>query len=360
MQLSIKFNICLLKILFTFATNIFTDLKKILLIRFSSIGDIILTTPIVRALKEQLKCELHVLTKKQYEGIFKKNPRVDVVHSFEKSLEEILSKLKNENFDFVVDLQKNIRSKRVIRAIKKPWASFPKLNIEKWLLVNFKINKLPKKHIVDRYFDAVKSLDVTNDGLGLEYYLPKNETVNPISIDEILKNGFITWVIGGQHFTKIMPTEKVASIISELKLPVVLLGGSEDSSRGEEIVKLSDNNSVFNACGQFSLNGSASLVEQAKLVITNDTGLMHIAAAFKKPVISLWGNTIPEFGMYPYLPSEENTSVISEVKNLSCRPCSKLGHKKCPKKHFKCMLEQNEALILKSAEELISNPNPFQ
>lgn len=339
-----------MKILFTFAINIFQGLKKILLIRFSSIGDIVLTTPIVRALKEQLKCELHVLTKKQYAGIYKNNPRVDFVHAFEKNITEVIVNLKKENFDFVVDLQKNLRSHKVVKALKKPSANFPKLNIEKWLLVNFKIDKLPEKHIVDRYFEAVKPLNISNDGLGLEYYLPKNETIDLKSIKVTLENGFIAWVIGGQHFTKIMPAEKVSSIISKLNLPVVLLGGPEDKARGEEIVELSENNSVFNTCGQFSLNGSASLVKQSKLVITNDTGLMHIAAAFKKPIISIWGNTIPEFGMYPYLPDEKNKFVISEIKGLNCRPCSKLGHKKCPKKHFKCMLEQDEEFIVKSVK----------
>lgn len=327
-------------------------MKKILLIRFSSIGDIVLSTPVVRALKEQLNCELHILTKKQYSDIYKNNPRVDIVHSFEKNITEIIINLKVENFDFIVDLQKNLRSHKVVKALKKPSASFPKLNIEKWLVVNFKINKLPEKHVVDRYFTAVSSLGVKNDSKGLEYYYPENEIVDPISIDESLKSGFIAWVIGGQHFTKIMPAEKVVSIISRLKLPVVLLGGKEDKSRGNDIIKQVTKGSVFNTCGEFSLNGSASLVEQSKLVLTNDTGLMHIAAAFKKPIISLWGNTIPEFGMYPYIPENENSFIISEVKNLSCRPCSKLGHKKCPKKHFKCMLEQDEEFIAKQVSKL--------
>ncbi len=331
-------------------------MKKILLIRFSSIGDIVLTSPIIRALKEQLNCELHVLTKNQYASILENNPRVDVVHSFEKSIDEVLADLKNENFDFIVDLQKNIRSHKVVKALKKPSASFPKLNIEKWLLVNFKINKLPKKHIVDRYFKAVETLGVKNDGKGLEYFYPEKEKVDPITIHESLKNGFVTWVIGGQHFTKIMPAEKVASIIAKINYPIVLLGGKEDRARGEEIVKLTKNKSVFNGCGRFSLNGSASLVEQSSLVLTNDTGLMHIAAAFQKPIISFWGNTVPEFGMYPYLPGKENKFVISEVKNLSCRPCSKLGFKKCPKKHFECMLEQDEEFIIKKVIEF-TDPN---
>jgi len=114
------------------------------------------------------------------------------------------------------------------------------------------------------------------------------------------------------------------------------LGGKEDFEKGERISNSIGEN-VFNACGKFNINQSASLVKQAKKVITNDTGLMHIAAAFRKDIISLWGNTIPEFGMFPYMPGDENKSHILEVKDLSCRPCSKLGYKSCPKKHFDCM-----------------------
>ena len=302
-----------------------------------------------------------MLTKKQYATISENNPNVNVVHSFEKNVKEVIAELKKEKFDFVVDLQKNIRSHKVVKALKIPFASFPKLNIEKWLLVNFKINHLPNKHIVDRYFEAVSTLGVKNDGKGLEYFYPEKEKINPAEISKLLKDGFVAWVIGGQHFTKIMPAEKVSSIISKIDLPVVLLGGKDDKIRGEEIVKLTKGKSVFNTCGQFSLNGSASLVKQSRLVLTNDTGLMHIAAAFKKPIISLWGNTIPAFGMYPYLPGKENKFVISEVKNLSCRPCSKLGFKKCPKKHFECMLGQDEKFIVKKLAEFIDpNPNPSQ
>jgi len=324
-------------------------LKKILLIRFSSIGDIVLTTPVVRALKSQLDCELHILTKKQYSGIYQNNPHVDKVYFFENELSEVLHELKKQQFDFVVDLQKNLRSLKIKRTLNCPSASFPKLNKQKWLLVNFKINKLPNVHIVDRYFEAVKTLGVKNDNKGLEYFIPKDAVVIPAEIDSRLNKTYIAFVIGGQHFTKMMPAEKVASIITKLDYPVVLLGGKEDASKGGEIIKLTENPNVFNACGKFSLDQSASLIQQSAVVITNDTGLMHIAAAFQKPIVSLWGNTVPRFGMYPYLPGSGNQSFIAEVKGLKCRPCSKLGFKKCPKKHFKCMIEQDEGLIVRKA-----------
>ena len=330
-------------------------MKKILLIRFSSIGDIVLTTPVIRAMKSQLDCEMHVLTKKQYSGIYQNNPHVDRVHFFENELTEVFPELKKQQFDFIVDLQKNLRSLKVRRALNCPSASFPKLNKQKWLLVNFKINKLPDVHIVDRYFEAVKSLKVVNDNKGLDYFIPEDSFVNPAEFDSRLGKTYIAFVIGGQHFTKMMPAEKVASIITKLDIPVVLIGGKEDAAKGDDIKKQAVNKAVLNAAGKLSLDQSASIIRQSAVVLTNDTGLMHIAAAFQKPIVSLWGNTIPQFGMYPYLPGSENLSFIAEVSGLKCRPCSKLGFRKCPKGHFKCMLEQDEGLIVQKTLDFINH-----
>lgn len=337
--------------MFNFARNIWF-LKKILLIRFSSIGDIVLTTPVIRALKQQSGCELHVLTKKQYAFIYENNPNIDRVHFFEKEISEIIENLKAENFDFVADLQKNLRSLKVKRMLGKPSATFPKLNKEKWLLVNLKINKLSEVHIVDRYFQAVKSLGVKNDKLGLDYFIPEKDEVDLKNFLPGMNGKFVAFVTGGRHNTKIFPAEKISSVISKLNLPVILLGGPEDVERGEAVLKNTTNNKVYNLCGKINLNQSASFIRQSSLVITNDTGLMHIAAAFIKPIISIWGNTVPQFGMYPYLPGNENLSFISEIKNLKCRPCSKLGFSKCPKHHFNCMVLQDENAIVEKANLL--------
>ncbi|NOY51709.1 MAG: glycosyltransferase family 9 protein [Chlorobi bacterium] len=328
-------------------------MKKILIIRFSSIGDIVLTSPVARAIKEQSDFEIHALTKKRYHYLYKNNPRISKTIGFSKSVTEVLDELKKEKYDFIVDLQKNVRSVKLVKSLKVPHSSFPKLNIEKWLLVNLHINKLPEKHIVERYFEAVKPLNIENDNKGLEYYLPHNFNTKPTSINKGLSKGYIAFIIGGQHSTKIMPAVKVASIASQLSLPVILIGGPEDKKRGEEVVKSATSNLIINCCGQYSINASASLVKQAKLVITNDTGLMHVGAAFKRPIISLWGNTIPEFGMYPYFPQQRAQYVISEVSGLKCRPCSKIGFDKCPKGHFKCMLDQDERFIIKSSLMLL-------
>jgi len=294
-----------------------------------------------------------VLTKKQYGGLFTENPHVTQAHSFEKTPAECLNELKAISFDHVVDLQKNLRSLKVRRALGVVSSSFPKLNVQKWLLVNAKINRMPDVHIVDRYFEAVKVLGVKNDGKGLEYYIPVSDEVNPAEIDTALAKGYVAMVIGGQHTTKIFPPEKAAQLISRINHPVVLLGGPDDQLRGEEIRAFCPHAMIFNTCGTLSLNQSASLVKQAKLVITNDTGLMHIAAAFVKPILSIWGNTVPELGMYPYLPGKEDLFGMAQVSGLSCRPCSKLGFSKCPKKHFNCMMQQDIDWMVEEVERLL-------
>ncbi len=318
-------------------------MKKILVIRFSSIGDIVLTTPVVRALKEQLNAEVHYLTKKSFVSFLEPNPNIDTIYSIEKEIDEVVADLQKENYDFVVDLHNNLRTARLKKALKKPNKSFKKLNIEKWLLVNFKLDKMPDVHIVDRYLDTVKELGIKNDHKGLDYYIPTKDEVALNSLPTGFDKGYIGFVIGGQHATKMLPEEKITSVIKKLNKKVVLLGGPEDAEKANRIEKTIGEN-VYNAAGKYNLNQSASLVKQADAIITHDTGLMHIAAAFQKKIISVWGNTVPELGMYPYQAGEG--SQIMEVKDLSCRPCSKIGYKKCPKGHFKCMVNQDEELII--------------
>jgi len=315
---------------------------KILLIRFSSIGDIVLTSPVIRCIKEQVpNAEVHVITKKQFAFIFQNNPRVDKVYSINKKVSEVLSSLKEEKYDHIIDLHNNLRSMQVKLALKVPATSFKKLNIKKLQAVKLKINRLPEIHIVDRYLQAAEKLGIKNDNKGLEYFIPEQDEIKTESLPKAHQSGYIAFVIGAKFFTKQLPVEKIISICKKINSPVILLGGPEDQDKGEQIVT-AVGDKIFNSCGKYNLNQSASLVKNADKVITHDTGLMHIAAAFKKEIISIWGNTIPEFGMTPYLSPH---STIIEVKGLSCRPCSKIGYNACPKGHFKCMKEIDENLI---------------
>ena len=329
---------------------------KFLIIRFSSIGDIVLTTPVIRCLKSQiLTSEVHFLTKKSFASIFSANPYVDKMHYLEDDLQSTIESLRNEDFDYVIDLHHNIRTLKVKRALGKKSFSFDKLNIEKWIYVNFKWNVMPDVHIVDRYMRSVQQFGVKNDGKGLDYFIPEDQHIKEDDIPATHLAGYIGLVIGGAHGTKKYPLNKLKKFCTEIHHPVMLLGGKEDTELGEEISKV-DPYKVYNACGKFSLNESADLVRRSKLVVTNDTGLMHIATAFRKPVISLWGNTVPEFGMYPYYGNSSNKSAAKfEVRNLSCRPCSKIGYDQCPLGHFKCMQMIDPLLLMERAEEIIRN-----
>jgi len=310
---------------------------KILVVRFSSIGDIVLTTPVVRMLKTQLNTEVHFLTKAPFVSLFKNNPYVDSVFQIDKSINEVISDLKKENYDYVIDLHSNLRTQILKLKLGVIAKGFNKLNWEKFLLTNFKTNILPDVHIVDRYLDTVKFLGITNDNKGLDFFLSDADKVD---LNEF-PNDYVAFVIGGQHATKILPTAKIISICKKLNKAVLLIGGPDDKARGDEISKASG---AINTCGDHSLLQSAFLIKNSAYVISHDTGMMHIAAAFKKKIYSVWGNTIPEFGMYPYL-SDKNSKMI-EVQDLSCRPCSKIGYAKCPKGHFKCMQEIDENQFL--------------
>ncbi len=314
---------------------------KILVVRLSSIGDIVLTTPLVRCLKKQIPgVQVHYLTKSQFEGLLSNNPYIDAVHTLKKSMSDTLQSLKKERFDLIVDLHHNWRTliiKTYFWRVKSN--SFAKLNVEKWLMVHLKIDILPRKHIVDRYFDTLKPLNIKNDGQGLDFFIDERK----IDLKVIEDLNYVAFVIGGQHFTKRLPTAKIVEICSLLPCKIVLLGGKTDEKEGKTIEdQLSmTQNPCINLCGKIDLNHSAAVVKGAAFVITNDTGLMHIAAAFKQKIVSVWGNTIPEFGMSPYI---KDDSFKVEVQNLGCRPCSKIGFDRCPKGHFRCMndIESNQ------------------
>jgi ADP-heptose:LPS heptosyltransferase len=324
---------------------------KVLVLRFSSIGDIVLTTPVVRTLKTQLEdSEVHYATKLQYRELLETNPYIDKVHYLNTKLPYLIEELKAEGFDVVIDLHHNLRTLRIKRALGVRSFSYRKLNIQKWLMVNFKINKLPAIHIVDRYMETVKPLGVKMDALGLDFFIPDKDEVPIEWLPEEFRNGYVVYAIGAQHATKRLPLQRMIELCDKINRPIILLGGKEDFETGEVIAsffkrlpgdaateevleQLNKKTVVYNACGKFTLNQSASVARQARYVFTHDTGLMHISAAFKKEVISIWGNTIPAFGMYPF----RTKFTVIENNRLDCRPCSKIGFQKCPRGHFKCM-----------------------
>ena len=351
---------------------------KILVLRFSSIGDIVLTTPVLRALAQQVPgAAVHVATKPGYRGLLEPNPHVAKVHVLSGSLKELVQELRTERFDHIVDLHNNLRTQLIKLQLGVKSSSFDKLNWQKWLLVNFKIDKMPRVHIVERYLAAAAPLGVRNDNKGLDYFIPASQEVDRGTLPAGFQRGYVAVAIGAQHATKRLPVEKLIELCAKLARPVVLLGGPEDESVGHVIEEAFETQAavaeapvatipdslyyfpakspspqvpktlIHNGCGRYTLHQSASLLRQAQFVVSHDTGLMHIAAALGKEIFSVWGNTVPEFGMYPY----RTEFRVLEVAGLSCRPCSKIGYAKCPQGHFKCMRDQALDLDLPPARD---------
>ncbi len=358
-----------------------------------------MTSPVVRCLKLQKGAEIHYLTKKPFASILKVNPYVSKVYAIDEKIKEVSVALRKEQYDYIIDLHHNLRSFLVKWSM--PFVksfSFKKLNFQKWLLVNFKINRLPDQHIVDRYLNTVKGLGIKNDGNGLDFFLNDEASIKRFPSDisgQVLeeargrKKQYIALPIGAGRNTKALTVEKIVKICQSINYPVVLLGGKQEVEKGERIEQLMApfpppaplqrgkasclnekskdigefcaketdkmGGSLINLVGKCSLLESAAIVKNASVVLTGDTGLMHIAAAFRKPIVSIWGNTIPEFGMYPYYPKGMDLNHTIEVKELSCRPCSKIGFADCPKGHFKCIAQLSEVNIKKQLEELIAN-----
>jgi heptosyltransferase-2 len=316
---------------------------KFLIIRFSSIGDIVLTTPVIRCLKTQVEgAEVHYLTKPGFRPVVANNPYIDKIHVLQDDWNKMIDELKEEKFDYIIDLHHNLRTLRVKKDLNIPSYAFNKLNFEKLIYTKLKWNVMPDLHVVDRYMRTVQPFDVYNDGLGMDYFIRKEEEVQQHDIPTAHSAGYIAVVIGASYTNKKLPTYKLKELCSKIDHPIILLGAKEEFNDGEEISSV-DPIKIYNACGKFSLNESADLTRKAKLVISHDTGLMHIAAAFKKQVIAIWGSTVPSFGVQPYYGEKflAQQAVVPfdnvQVHKLWCRPCTKFGKNYCPQGHFKCM-----------------------
>jgi ADP-heptose:LPS heptosyltransferase len=292
--------------------------------------------------------EVHFLVRKAFLPVVEHNPYIDKKIVFGTTRRELLKVLRAGHYDYVIDLHHNFRTAMLKRrlGLRGRAYSFRKLNFEKWLLVNFKVNRMPGLHVVDRYLETLRDFGVKYDGQGLDYFLPEK-----VKLPFTLPGEYIAFVIGAKHRTKTLPPERVARVVEKLRLPAVLIGGPGDRRAGEEVIASLEGAGLttmpVNACGQLGIHQSALVVRDAQTVISNDTGMMHVASAFSKRIVTVWGNTVPAFGMSPFL--EKGLEIRMEVEGLRCRPCSKIGFAECPKGHFRCMLDQDTDAIAEAA-----------
>jgi heptosyltransferase-2 len=321
---------------------------RLLFIRFSAIGDIVLASPALRCAKRQIPdVEIHFLTKKSMKAVTEANPYVDHFHYFDKDLSATIQELKSHEFDYIIDLHKNLRSLRIRKALGVPYLSYNKLSVEKFLLTKFGVNRMPDRHISMRSVDTLAPLGVVYDGKGLDYFVPSG-VIQPV----FFPDGYVALVIGASYFTKKLPLDSLKALCSQIPHPIVLVGGKEEVADGEALLAI-DPSRIVNTCGAYSLQESALIVSKARLVISHDTGMMYIACAFEKNVIAIWGATSPALQVEPLMPEDSKALVFqSIVPDLTCQPCSNFGTKSCPKGHFDCMKKQDLPEIAAKVAEI--------
>ncbi|MGE9516595.1 MAG: glycosyltransferase family 9 protein [Solitalea-like symbiont of Tyrophagus putrescentiae] len=304
---------------------------KVLVIRFSSIGDIVWTSPFIRCLKNKFKdnIEIHYLTKRQYKCLVEGNIYINKIHLLEdhKNLFQLIKYLKKENFNYIIDLHNKLRSIIVRLLLLKTTYKVKKNSLGRYLFVKFKTKVfLDQTHFVDKFIRTAKPLGIKNDGKGIDYFIPENTKLHDIKFDK-----YAVYIMSASTFNKKLNLNKAIELCSKIKYNIVLIGGLSEVALSEQL-QLQFPNKIQNMVNILSINESAAIIKNASEVFGHDTGLTQIASAFHNTIYSIWGSTSPN-GVYPYC----KTPILIENLLLKCRPCSKSGLNYCPKGHFKCI-----------------------
>ncbi|MBL7857197.1 MAG: glycosyltransferase family 9 protein [Cyclobacteriaceae bacterium] len=326
---------------------------KVLIIGYSSLGGVIFSTPVIRTLKTQLADgEIHYLMKPHVAPAMQENPYIDKILIEEQSFRKTYQQLRGERYDVIVDLSSTFINSVLTFLLRTKTYRLPGYRWKTWLMVRFGMNQLPNLHLTERMLLTIKPLGVKPDDLGLDYFIPDKDEVPLEWLPEPFRKGYVAFYMGASYNTRKLPITRMIELCDKINKPVLLLGTPEDFQAGESIAQfflrseqnhaweeglreLNKKTIIFNGCGKFNVNQTASVIRQARYVFLFDGNFIPVASAFRKEVFSIWGNTVPSFGQYPF-----NTRfTVLENNKLSCRPCSASGFDKCPKGHFKCMQE---------------------
>lgn len=338
----------------------------------SSLGDVLLTSPVIRALRKKFpKSQIDFLVRKEYCDIVRYNPNLSRILEFEvdsgtPTLWQLGKRIRKEKYDIILDLHKNFRSNFLCFTAgffsgRKPKVYWVKKNqITRFLLVKFKINvyKIINRRITkvwEKYLLTAKNLNLTSDKKGLELYLSPevNEFYKQLSEDILHKTKPLVIAPGAKHFTKRWPTQFFAELITRVNekygISPLLVGGAEDVDVVDEILSLIKYGAAFSLAGNHTVLQTAAIIKNASFFIGNDSGLTHVAAAFKIPTIAIFGSTVEEFGFFP----ENPRAIVLENKSIKCRPCTHIGKSTCPQGHFRCMEDVTVEMVLEKLEELL-------
>jgi len=344
-----------------------SDPQKILVIRLSSIGDILLTTPLLRNLRKRFPdAGIDFVVKKQYIDLIDNNKNIDRIYSLDTSqgfraLKELRKQIVSNSYDLIIDIHKNFRSYYLRSFSGAEVVTFPKFRIKRFLLVKFGINLY--KEIIpvyQRYMLAVAKFGISDDGQGLDFFpteKAKSEIRTALKQAGLKPEKLTVCLAAGASFeTKRWPAEyyrKIAKrFVTEKDAQIILCGDENDRAITRPIAdELAGHG--FDFAGRFTLMQTACVLEHCDLVITNDTGLVHLATALKKKTVAIFGPTTKELGFFP---TGKFVRVV-EHPDMPCRPCTHIGSKKCPKGHFRCMKELPPDQVWEAAMELLSTTN---
>ncbi|MCX7983434.1 MAG: lipopolysaccharide heptosyltransferase II [Bacteroidetes bacterium] len=339
-------------------------IKNILILRLSSLGDILLSTPLIKNLRKKFpNARIDYVVRKEFADVLRYNPHISNLYIFDaangfQGLLELKRNFKKVGYDLILDIHNNIRSKILRFGMKGIVKRVNKRVVTRWVLINLKLNIY--RSIVPvpiRYLNTVREFQVEIDNEGLEIYIPKDarETVRAVLSD--LGSGIVIGICPtAKHNTKRWLEERFAEVAFRLHeiygAKILLFGAANERNECAEIeekILRRSGRIVYNCAGLFTIVETAAAMDLCNLIISNDSGLMHVASALKKKVVAIFGPTVREFGFFPY----NTTSIVLEHVSLKCRPCSHVGLDKCPKKHFRCMREITVEQVLDASRALL-------
>jgi lipopolysaccharide heptosyltransferase II len=330
---------------------------NILLVRFSAMGDTLLMTPLIRALRlRHPEARLTVVTRETYASLFQHNPRINEVIGWRQgsSLAELGRRLRGDRFTHQLDLHGSLRSYALRWRVGGRWTSYPKHRAARAALIRTKRNLYPdQRPVAERYFDAARDLDVAPDPGSLELFLPR-ATLQ--AAEQFLahhgigaRRQLIAVAPGASRFTKRWPRHHWVALVHRLVdsgNDVIVLGGAAELELAREIAA-AGGAAAASAAGDFDPAGTAALIKCARALISGDTGAMHLATAVGTPVAALFGPTVEAFGFFPY----HAKAAVLQLE-LACRPCSAQGSAACPLKHHRCLQDLQPEVVLDALRRL--------
>ena len=329
---------------------------KVLFIRFSSLGDVLLTTPIIRTFRTHFPdAEIHFLTKKQFVPLLEYNPNIDDLIGYaaeNESMLQLIIRLQKAHYTHIIDLHDKLRSALIKRFVQGKVFTYHKKHIYRKKLLKDR-NLIPISSTVDLYASVLENFNLRLEDRKLDLFLPENEQAIAESFLQKTKKKIITISPGASWFTKQYPIEYYKKIIRHFldnyDVRIILIGTEQEKNLTAELASVSEYETL-NLGGRTTLIESAVIIKHSNLFISGDCGPMHIAAAFEVPQIALFGPTHPKLGFAPLNPNAEVLTL-----NLDCSPCSLHGNNSCPKSHFKCMKDLSPNLVLERADKILSH-----